>query len=631
MNWIRVISLLIIVWLTTALQKHPNTNNPENYANDRVRSDLRELKNALNSMQLLEHEVDATQFLQTYKEIRSAYKRIETYVVFRYPYLDKAINGGPVPSIETEVVVLHKSDPHGLQVIEELLVEETPELAQVNEEIEFILSRCAVLEDAFEHIPIQNWEILEAGHLALTRIMTLSLSGFDSPGFLLGLEDSRTVLASLRSDLQGFKGYAVKEFQKVDSRIGIALEKLSEPTSFVDFDFYTFFREVLIPMQSELRELHLATGFERFSEVNPSDRSIGEGAHLFAPDYLDPYYTMRGMDHTFSEKQIELGRQLFFDPVMSINYQRSCASCHKPDLAYTDGLPKSLALDFKGTVDRNAPTLINSAFQKSFFWDMRSADLNDQILHVLNSEKELDLKEEELIRRLKGSPEYVEHFNSAFPAFENAITRSTIKSALEVYIRSLTALNSRFDRNIRSEVDDFTRQEQLGFNLFMGKGACATCHFSPIFNGYVPPHYTETEGEIIGATKTAVGAEPDTDLGMYERFGRSYPDAEYIKGMFKTPTLRNIALTAPYMHNGAFRNLEEVIDFYNEGGALGRGANWPQQTLASDSLGLSTIEKQALIAFLNTLTDTVGTGQRPFKLPDLKDPKHANRPFGGAY
>lgn len=624
------LGFVILALCAAAMRDDSIGRNPEKVVAEQVSVRIEDMQQKVQEMLLLRN-ASPQELLEKYQEIRSAYKKIETYVVFRYPYLDKAINGGPVPSIETEVVVLHKSDPRGLQVIEEIL--DDPEFSRqaLHDELGFLKSRLEILENAFRYIPVQNWEILEASHLAISRMMTLSLSGFDSPVFLLGLNDSRIVLLTIARDLTDFKDFAPTEYEELMKLLNNALAKLSAGGDFQEFDFYHFFRNQLVPLQTQLRNFHNKSGFERFEEVNSAGRAISRGAHLFDPDYLNPYHTMRGKSDQYTMAQVELGRILFFDPVMSINFKRACASCHQPELGFADGIPKSISLDFKGTVDRNAPTLLNSGFQESFFWDMRSKDMNDQILHVLSSKKEFDITEEELIRRLSTSTEYLQKFREAFPAFDNPITRGTIKSALEVYVRSLTALNSKFDRNMRSLSSDFTDEEIRGFNLFMGKGACATCHFAPVFNGYVPPHYQETEGEIIGVTQTPEGVEPDSDLGMFERFGKSYPDADYIKGMFKTPTLRNISETAPYMHNGAFKTLEEVVKFYNEGGAAGRGAHWPQQTLASDSLHLSDAEQNDLIAFMKTLTDSSLNNQKAFPLPRLNAIEHNNRTFGGEY
>ena len=181
-----------------------------------------------------------------------------------------------------------------------------------------------------------------------------------------------------------------------------------------------------------------------------------------------------------------------------------------------------------------------------------------------------------------------------------------IIKAISSYISTLNGFNSKFDRNIRAEEDTFTEEEKLGFNLYMGKALCATCHFIPLTNGTVPPFFSEHEKEVIGVPETAANASLDDDLGFYWRHDQKL---EVHKGMFKTPTVRNSELTAPYMHNGVYKTLEEVMNFYNLGGGGGMGFNLPYQTLPFDNLQLSKKEEKALIAFMKTLTDTEVEGE----------------------
>jgi cytochrome c peroxidase len=174
-----------------------------------------------------------------------------------------------------------------------------------------------------------------------------------------------------------------------------------------------------------------------------------------------------------------------------------------------------------------------------------------------------------------------------------------VRQALGAYVRSLGALDSRFDRAVRGDTAALSGTERRGFNLFMGKARCGTCHFAPLFNGTMPPDFVRSEAEIIGVTdRPGAGARLDPDPGLG---GVDLQPAH--RGGFKVPTLRNVELTAPYMHNGAFRTLEQVVDFYDRGGAAGAGLTLPTQTLPPDSLRLSRDEKRALVAFLRSLTD----------------------------
>jgi cytochrome c peroxidase len=171
--------------------------------------------------------------------------------------------------------------------------------------------------------------------------------------------------------------------------------------------------------------------------------------------------------------------------------------------------------------------------------------------------------------------------------------------------------------------------ELKGFTLFMGKAKCGTCHFMPLFNGTVPPDFGHTEAEILGVPATTDTGQPvlDKDSGKFALNNR-----ELHKFAFKTPTIRNVALTAPYMHNGVYASLEEVIDFYDQGGGQGLGIDIPTQTLPAVKLDLTKEEKQAILAFMHTLTDTTGLTSPPQVLPSFPGKLVlTNRKIGGKY
>jgi cytochrome c peroxidase len=188
-------------------------------------------------------------------------------------------------------------------------------------------------------------------------------------------------------------------------------------------------------------------------------------------------------------------------------------------------------------------------------------------------------------------------------------------------------MNSKFDRYMRNEKVELTSSEKNGFNLFMGKAQCGTCHFAPLFNGTVPPNFDETEWEIIGTPENNTNTKLDEDKGRY-----NVAKMDIHQFAFKTPTIRNIEYTAPYMHNGAYKNLDEIVDFYNNGGGIGHGYHVPNQTLPSDSLKLSKVEMKDIVSFMNTLSDTVGLTKKPSRLPVVKVAGQiVSRKIGGEY
>jgi cytochrome c peroxidase len=188
------------------------------------------------------------------------------------------------------------------------------------------------------------------------------------------------------------------------------------------------------------------------------------------------------------------------------------------------------------------------------------------------------------------------------------VTSRALRLAIAAYVRSLTRVSAPFDRAVRGDSTALGAEARDGFNLFMGKARCGTCHFAPLFGGAMPPSFAENEPEVIGVPERSRARRPvvDPDSG---RFNVRRIDQHL--HAFKTPSLRNVALTAPYMHNGAFPTLESVVDFYDAGGGTGIGATVSHQTLPADSLHLSVREKRAIIAFMRALTDTTGTTARP--------------------
>jgi cytochrome c peroxidase len=304
---------------------------------------------------------------------------------------------------------------------------------------------------------------------------------------------------------------------------------------------------------------------------------------------------------------VALGRELFFDPVLSRGERRACASCHQPERGFTDGLPRSLP-PAPGIVRRNAPTVVNAAFQGATFHDLRTTFLEDQVADVVGNADEMHRSLAEATAAVHARAEYWDAFRATFGDARDDRERQTqLRQALAAHLRSLQALDSRFDRYVRGDRSALTAPERDGFNVFMGKGKCGTCHFAPLFNGGVPPLYAKTKSEVLGVPARPVTARAvvDPDLGRF-----LVTRLPIHRHAFKTPTLRNVALTAPYMHNGVYHTLEEVVDFYDRGGGAGIGIALPNQTLPADSLRLTEEEKRAPVAFMQALTDTTSVRGR---------------------
>lgn len=586
-------------------------------------------------------EVSQEKVQADFQACRSSYKEIEFLVAYFDPDgIKKNINGAPLPSLEPKVPEVHVIAPSGLQRIDEIVfspVEEWPkeELLSLSKDLGHKANELYLVQRSH---PIFDRHVFEAARSGLIRIFTLGVTGFDTPASDNAIGEAKIGVENIQKVLKPYLPYVSEKNSALANTIRKQFEAvvqwLDQNQDFDGFDRLYFLKEHVNPLYASLLDAQLALGVEMIYETTDRELPVNYmSKNLFDENYLNPYYYTKLTDKIDNTKLTELGRTLFFDPILSHNNKRSCASCHKPTKGFADGVAKSLAFDFKGTVDRNAPTVLNAAYATRFFHDMRSDQLDSQIEHVIFSEKEFHTNYQEITGKLKQSEEYVQLFKEAFSGHKDPIFKSNLASALASYIISLKSFNSPFDQYVRGERKELSADVKRGFNLFMGKAACGTCHFAPVFNGNVPPNYQDTESEVLGVTTNEDFDQPvlDGDKGRYAN-KRPKDHADYMMHAFKTPTVRNIELTAPYMHNGAYHSLEKVMDFYNEGGGAGLGLDIPNQTLPFDSLALNQQEVNDIIAFMKSLTDTTGVTYIPENLPQFKNQSSWNtRQIGGEY
>lgn len=534
--------------------------------------------------------------------LREAFKRTE----FLLSYLDidevRRINGAPITINNYHYQTpFDEKPPGGLQVIEELLYNsEDGTYQQLKDEVKLLRDLITTSLDLYkiEHIPSTrefNVFIWDAIRLELFRIETLGITGFDVPECLNAIPETKCAMESLEEVVHIFEPVFRQKKMKKHYKYGISIfeksKKLLEKTDdFNDFNRLEYMTEVLHPLQKWTKQTIDELGYEFPSNLKPI---ANEATFLYDSLFFNPVFFAppKGM----SLESISLGKKLFNDPVLSVDGSRSCATCHRSDKGLADGLVKNISIDGKELLKRNTPSLWNVQFQTRFFYDSRAKRMEIQVLDVIHNPLEMGGNLAVIIEKLKENPEYVEQFNKAF---NGNINKTTITNALADYVRSLVSFNSRFDRYLRGERTLLSESEKNGFNIFAGKGKCATCHFAPMFNGLVPPHYTDNESEILGVPLTVNDQMVlDSDFGKFDN-----TRLELHRYAFKTMTVRNVELTAPYMHNGVFATLEEVIEFYEKGGGVGQGMNLPSQTLSSARLNLTDREKKDLINFLKTLT-----------------------------
>lgn len=574
---------------------------------------------------------------------RLSYKKVEWLIAYFDNYaVKKSINGAPLLTVEPNVPEINVLEPNGLQTLDEIAY-----LGNPQEEKQAVIAMAQQLDKDFEQlrffqskIKITHRHVFEALRQSLIRVMTLGVTGFDTPGSANAIPEAR---ATFEGMYESFRQYMpLLEEQNVgmailmDARMTYTLEYLEENNDFETFDRLEFLMKHIEPQYQIFHEIHKQLGIEFIEEVDSRPQAVNYHAgNIFAKDFLNAgYFANLNMDHELMEKRIDLGRTLFFDPVLSNNIERSCASCHQPEKAFTDGLAKSLATDKEGTVKRNSPTLVNAVYSDKYFWDLREPRLDRQMLHVVKSHDEFNTDYTEIVKKLSTSEEYKTLFAEAYPEYpQYQMSTYSVSDALSAYVASLTDFDSPFDRYMRGEWGVIDPAVRRGFNLFMGKAACGTCHFAPVFNGSVPPTYDEAETEVLGIPTTTDTLNPtlDGDLG---RFASGLPrdKAEFYKTSMKTVTVRNVALTAPYMHNGVYETLDQVVDFYNRGGGAGMGLDVPHQTLPFDELNLTKEEQADIVKFMEALTGDMSKFEVPSNLPKFDDnPEWNNRKVGGTY
>ena len=290
---------------------------------------------------------------------------------------------------------------------------------------------------------------------------------------------------------------------------------------------------------------------------------------------------------------ILLGKTLFFDPRLSGSNQISCASCHVPDLSWTDGRARSVGHDQQEN-KRNSPTLLNVWYYKHLFWDGRSKSLEDQAFSPINSETEMHSDMAEVMMKLRRIAGYKPMFDSAFS--HGGISPETVTSAIAVFQRTLVSAKSDFDNFLSGKKDALSDAALRGLHLFRTKARCLNCHNGPLF----------TDNDFHNTGLTYYRHEHE-DLGRYNVTHR----AEDV-GKFKTPSLREVIRTRPWMHNGLFNDLNTILDMYSAG--MPQAGPRPDQVADTlfpkndrllRKLDLSSQEKKDLIAFLNAITGEV--------------------------
>jgi cytochrome c peroxidase len=301
-------------------------------------------------------------------------------------------------------------------------------------------------------------------------------------------------------------------------------------------------------------------------------------------------------DNPITVEGVALGRKLFYDKILSGNNTQSCASCHNQALSFTDN-GTQFSTGITGAIGtRNAQPLINLGYNLHYFWDGRGTTLEEQILEPVSNPIEMHLSWNEAAAKLNANSTYVNEFKNAFGI--STIDSSYVVKAIAQFIRTMISYNSKLDKRLRNEIS-LTPSELNGYVIYVTeRGDCFHCH-------NIDAGRLMTDNLFHNNGLDSVF----TDLGRGAITGNAF---DY--GKFLTPTLRNIALTAPYMHDGRFQTLEEVVEHYNSGGKASSTVD-PLMKHVGTGLNLSNQEKADLVAFLKTMTDTSFINDTRFRSP----------------
>ncbi|MDB5228236.1 MAG: cytochrome-c peroxidase [Bacteroidota bacterium] len=596
--------------LVLVISAFTEKKNPANETRSYCLENIKLFQAQLDTFQNLAQQNSGKKLLiGRFKKMRIDFKRFE----FIAEYLDNQryifFNG--VNAVEMEDGFNPNAKPEGLQVIETELYNDSLDIDRIvflTKQLKYrTLSFYLLLKDA----PMRDTYIFEAIRFQLIRIETLSLVSFDSPKLRNNTAEISATLQALNTILDFYKNEKITEDLTIlKTKISSAIVYLTNK-NFNSLDRIYFIKNYIQPLTKSISDIQQKLSIKYLEETNELFRAVNLKAKtIYDVNFLNVKYYAQDKYHKDNPQYIQLGKRLFFDKRLSADASMSCANCHQPSNCFTDNLPTAITNVAGEFQKRNTPTILNAALQAGYFYDLAATSLETQVDHVMVNPHEFNGSYEQVIGRLKADTTYTRMFAEAFPEYKSdAVSSFGINTCIADFERQFIKLNSPFDQYIRGEKADIDPGVKRGFNLFMGKAQCGSCHFAPTFFSTAPPFYGASESEVLGTIKTFDTIHPmlDEDIGRFKNI-----EYDLFKHAFKTSTVRNAELTAPYMHNGGFKTLDEVIEFYNRGGGAGLGLNVPNQTLPPDKLNLTKQDKKDIILFIKALTDTSGISNFTF-------------------
>lgn len=580
---------------------------------------------------------DIDRIKEKIKNTRTKLKSADFWFRYLEPLAYKKING-PLP-VEWETEVFEKFEkPYkrecaGLTLAALYLDEENPSKDSLYRLIKASLDATAVFAaDSITRNLYTHHHFFLCNRLHLLNLAAIYTTGFECPDADAVIPELRSMMGDVyiiyQSFNKSFPETALPENYLLLYEKAIAYVK-QQPDDNASFDHFTFIRDYVNPLFLENQKL-----INRYKVVsrNLVDYALNKNETTIFDKALYNGQNPKGIflrvkNEADLAELDRLGKLLFYDPILSGNNLRSCASCHKPTEFFTDTLA-STAFQFNHTelLPRNTPSLLNAQYNHLIMADGKHYTLQHQTKDVITNPLEMGCDQKDVLARILSCDEYKNGFKKLlkYTPQEPEIIFDHIASAITFYYSKFSRYYAPFDEAVNGN-RPLEASAKAGFNIFMSKAQCATCHFVPQFNGVKPP-YVGSEFEVLGTPKDTTYKELSADKGRYE----VNPAYETMRA-FRTGTVRNSLNTKPYMHNGVFKTMEQVIDFYDAGGGAGHGLQVENQTLSSDSLKLTPKDKSNLIAFIQSLNEQVIFEAPPKKLPKSNMQELNSRKVGGLY
>ena len=568
---------------------------------------------------------------------RTSLKSMDFWLRYLEPVMYKKING-PLPvEWETEVFEKfekpYKREGAGLTLAELYLEEQEVKKDSLLQLISASINASATYsaDSITKNLKTFSTFFL-CNRLYLLNLAAIYTTGFECPDTTAVIPELSSMMMSVENIYSTYnQSFATTTL--TDNYLALykqAIDFVNEqPQQYSNFDHFTFISNYVNPLfsinQQLIRQYKVASSSSIDYSLNKSATSIfskqlyngqnGKGIFL------------RVKDEAALAALNETGKLLFYDPLLSGNNQRSCVSCHHSTEYFTDtSTATSMKYNRVEFLPRNTPSLINANYNHLLMLDGKHITLQNQLKDVITSHDELNCNQEQLLQKILSCPDYKKRFKFLlqYTPQETEISFDHVLSALTFYYTKFSSYTAPFDDAVNKQAQ-VNKGVKNGFNLFMSKAQCATCHFVPQFNGVKPP-YVSSEFEVLGVPKDTGYTGLSKDMGRY-----LVNPATETSNAFRTGSIRNADHTKPYMHNGIFNSLQQVIDFYDAGGGTGKGLTVPNQTLSSDSLHLSPLEKKDLLLFISSLNEHIQFEDPPLSLPASTNTKLNKRKVGGNY